>query len=80
MPPALTDDDRAILAEVLRETIERDRYPMSPRIRSLKGNTGKARPHGSARAAGRLVQQEDRAAEAARLALAEHGHRRSPGA
>jgi hypothetical protein len=31
----LTDDDKAILAELLRETIERDRYPLSQRIKSL---------------------------------------------
>jgi hypothetical protein len=27
MTPDLTDDDKAILAELLRETIERDRFP-----------------------------------------------------
>jgi hypothetical protein len=36
MRPDLTDDDKAILVELLRETIERDRFPMSPRIRSFK--------------------------------------------
>ena len=30
MPPDLTDDDKAILAEILRETIERDRFALSP--------------------------------------------------
>jgi hypothetical protein len=33
-PPDLTNDDKAILAELLRETIERDRFPLSPRIRA----------------------------------------------
>ena len=32
----LTDDDKAILAELLRETVERSRFLLSPRIRSLK--------------------------------------------
>jgi hypothetical protein len=40
----LTPDDRAILAELLRETIERDRHPMSPRIRSLKAILAKFDP------------------------------------
>jgi len=34
--PELDDTDKAILAELLRETIERDRFPLSPRMRSLK--------------------------------------------
>ena len=34
--PDLTDSDQAILAEVLRETIAADRFPMSSRVRSLK--------------------------------------------
>jgi len=37
MPPLdFTDDDKAILADLLRETIERSRFLLSPRIRSLK--------------------------------------------
>ncbi len=32
----LTDDDRTTLAERLRETTARDRFPLSPRIKSLK--------------------------------------------
>jgi hypothetical protein len=44
MPPDLTDDDKAILAEMLRETIERDRYPLSPRIKSLKAILAKLAP------------------------------------
>jgi len=34
--PELDDADKAILAELLRETIERDRFPLSPRVRALK--------------------------------------------
>jgi hypothetical protein len=34
MPDDLTDDDKAILAELLRETIERDRFPLSPRVKA----------------------------------------------
>jgi len=36
MTPDLSDDDKAILAELLRETIERDRFPFSPRVRIFK--------------------------------------------
>ena len=32
MPLDLTDDDRAILAELLRERIQRDAFPLSPRF------------------------------------------------
>ena len=32
MPADLTDDDKDTLAELLRETIERDRFPLSPRM------------------------------------------------
>jgi hypothetical protein len=44
MPPDLTPDDTAILVEPLRETIERDRFPMSPRIKSLKAILTKLDP------------------------------------
>ena len=37
MTPDLTDDDKAILVELLRETIERDRFPLSPRVKRLRG-------------------------------------------
>jgi hypothetical protein len=37
MTPDLTDDDKAILAELLRETIEHDRFPLSPRVKGLRG-------------------------------------------
>jgi hypothetical protein len=32
----LTDDDCAIIAELSREMIARDRFPLSPRVRSFK--------------------------------------------
>jgi hypothetical protein len=35
-PPNLTADDLADLARFLREAIEADRYPFSPRVRRLK--------------------------------------------
>jgi hypothetical protein len=45
MPPLnLTDDDKAILAELLRETIERSRFLLSPRIRRLKAILDKLDP------------------------------------
>jgi hypothetical protein len=42
--PDLSAADRAILAEVLRETIAADRFPMSPRARSLKAILAKLDP------------------------------------
>jgi len=36
MPPDLTDSDKAIIVELLHKTIERDRFPMSPRVRRLR--------------------------------------------
>jgi hypothetical protein len=44
MTPDLTDDDKATLADLLRETIERDRFPLSPRVRSLKAILAKLNP------------------------------------
>jgi hypothetical protein len=44
MTPDLIDDDKAILAELLRETIERDRFPFSPRVRSYKAILDKLAP------------------------------------
>jgi hypothetical protein len=44
MPPDLTHDDTAILVELLRETIERDRFVLSPRIKSLKAILAKLDP------------------------------------
>ncbi len=37
MTPDLTDDDKATLADLLRETIERDRFPLSPRGQAILG-------------------------------------------
>ena len=37
MPLDLDDDDKAALVELLRETIERDRFPLSPRVKRLRG-------------------------------------------
>ena len=34
--PELDNTDKAILVELLRDTIERDRFPLSPQIKSLK--------------------------------------------
>jgi hypothetical protein len=44
MTPDLPDDDKAILADLLRETIERDRFPLSPRVRRLKAILDKLDP------------------------------------
>ena len=44
MPDDLTDDDKAILAELLRETIERDRFPLSPRVKRLSAILAKLDP------------------------------------
>lgn len=40
----LDDADKAILIELLRETIERDRFPLSPHIKSLKAILAKLNP------------------------------------
>ena len=37
MPPDLTEDVKAALIELLRETSERDRFPRSPRVKPLRG-------------------------------------------
>jgi hypothetical protein len=42
--PGLTDDDKAALIELLRETIESDRFPFSPRIKSPKAILAKLDP------------------------------------
>ncbi len=44
MTPDLTEDDKAVLIELLRETIERDRFFMSRRIRRLKAVLDKLDP------------------------------------
>ena len=43
MPPDLTEDDKAVLAELLRETIERDRFPLLPPIERLPAARRKSR-------------------------------------
>jgi hypothetical protein len=40
----LTDTDRADLARFLREAIDADRYPLSPRVRRLKELLAKIDP------------------------------------
>ena len=44
MTPELSDDDKAILAELLRETIERSRLLLSPRVRSYRAILAKLAP------------------------------------
>ena len=44
MSQNLTDQDRADLARFLRDAIEADRYPFSPRVRRLKEPLGDGRP------------------------------------
>jgi hypothetical protein len=43
-PPDLTDNDKAILAELLDETIERSRRLLSPRVRSYRAILAKLDP------------------------------------
>jgi hypothetical protein len=40
----LTDEETDALARLLSRTIDDDRYPLSPRIQSLKGILAKIRP------------------------------------
>ena len=40
----LSDDEAAALTQELHEIVENDRYPFSPRIRTLRGILGKLRP------------------------------------
>jgi hypothetical protein len=40
----LTDVETAALARLLSNTIDADRYPLSPRIQTLKSILGKIRP------------------------------------
>ena len=44
MTTTLTDQDRADLARFLREAIDADRYPFSPRVRRLKELLAKIDP------------------------------------
>jgi hypothetical protein len=40
----LTDEETAALAGLLSRTIDNDRYPLSPRVQTLKAILGKIRP------------------------------------
>ena len=40
----LSEDEKLALAALLRRTIEADHYPLSPRIRTLKGILDKIGP------------------------------------
>jgi hypothetical protein len=40
----LTDDETAALERLLSDAIDRDRYPLSPRIKMLRGILAKIRP------------------------------------
>jgi hypothetical protein len=40
----LTDEETAALTQELHETVERDRYPFSPRIRMLRAILAKLNP------------------------------------
>ena len=44
MTPELSDDDKAILAALLREIIARDRFPLSPRVKRFKAILDKLDP------------------------------------
>jgi hypothetical protein len=44
MAPDLTHEEIAALTRLLREKIDNDRYPLSPRIQVLKGILAKFRP------------------------------------
>jgi hypothetical protein len=40
----LTDEEATALARLLSSTVDADRFPLSPRIQTLKGILGKLRP------------------------------------
>ena len=42
--PRLTDDEKAAVAALLKRTIDADRYPLSPRIGTLRGILAKLEP------------------------------------
>ena len=44
----LTDDEKVALAALIKRTIEDDRYPLSPRLRPLKGILAKLEPRAAA--------------------------------
>ena len=41
----LTDEETAALTQELHDIVENDRYPFSPRIRTLRSILEKLRPH-----------------------------------
>jgi hypothetical protein len=73
----LDDDDKAILAELLRETIERDRFPLSPRVRSFQGDPGEARPANTAAGAAAAAETARRAQHGADEEAAAIGERQN---
>ena len=44
MTPDLIDEETAALVRLLSDTINNDRYPLSPRIQTLKAILAKLRP------------------------------------
>jgi hypothetical protein len=44
MKPDLTDEETDALARLLRDTIDTDHYPLSPRVQMWKGILAKIRP------------------------------------
>jgi hypothetical protein len=48
MPENLFPEERAAVVKLLRETIAADRYPLSPRIRTLKSALARLDPSASA--------------------------------
>jgi hypothetical protein len=44
MTPDLADEETADLVRLLSDTIDNDRYPLSPRIQTLKAILAKLRP------------------------------------
>ena len=44
MPPELSPEERAAIISVLREKIDGDRFPLSPRLRPLKSALSKLAP------------------------------------
>jgi len=50
MTPDLTDEETTALVRLLSDTINNDRYPLSPRIQTLKAILAKLRPGAGTRA------------------------------
>jgi hypothetical protein len=44
MKPGLTDEETEAFARLLRDTIDADRYPLSPRVQMWKDVLAKIRP------------------------------------